>query len=648
MSSNLNVFVFGPDSLRAKAFNTNEDYMMFTIPADPAFPSDDVDTCTLLFDVPGMNTERRSALVMDAQVVVFVLSSWDAAIEEAASWYASRITQPFLLWQISATTALPKNILESHPMYCGAYSGVPADRPQILQMVRNCAKYPLQSLWDVKENSFTANGWRSLRRAFWLLDVDLDGVLNDTEIYFWHNKLFGATNDTDVATLKSFLQKQQQQQQAAKQQSESFITEQGAVTPTGFLAVCQAMIFDKKQLKLWRMLRSFGCGANALPYTQQEIADLELPDHTCTYELSPFGEAFFTSLVSERRFPTPKDMWTFVPGCGAPWPGGMQEKDLEPKHFMLRWRNEAVTNYRTVCMYARWWNFSEPLSVLFIPKRKRQFVSSKEKQSGSNVIPNVIRVLVAGAPKCGKTSLVKYITNGVVVSPDDEEGQEDSSVTTPASSTIEYVTPAVKGGNCITIVDCADEDVVECVRNDLYMSTIDVVLLIFDGSDPFGFSYVAKVHDMIEEMKYKKLPVVITLSKMDLGVVDQEDGESPDIYCTDHRLLWPPLITTVVDPKMLPTSMLSRNEAGKILELVSELAEHPELAKVDYSSRDGGVAGFGNSTQRRDGVKAVNWLLAAAAGLIVVAAVGYIVFSRRKTSHTVGRVILQTKQTRKQ
>eukprot|EP00760_Papus_ankaliazontas_P010606 PhM_4_TR14371/c0_g1_i1/m.98126/K07870/RHOT1, ARHT1; mitochondrial Rho GTPase 1 len=575
---NFVIAIVGPERVRFEATDGQREAIVTLHDEHTSTPETETHD-TIYVNASTTTIDQRLAAVNDADGVLFVARDWSEECAALATWYVSDAVaelcahKPVMIMQLKPADpnqglpALPRNALENAPGFCGAFSGSAQDMTSVYTAMRAFLKYPASALWDSHVTCFTVGGYRALRRSFWVLDEDRDGVLNDHEVSVWYHLLFRTASDKEISSMKTFLSRQET------------ALRDGNVTVEGFLAVCQALIRDKKQVAVWRMLYSHGCGRDALPYADEELEALMLPDAAHTYQLSLVGELFFTDLPN--RFPSMEALWSFVPPC--PW-GDSKKASLSQAEFVLRWRNEAIVNHCSVAQFARFWDFKEPLENLFVRRKKRQARaaggSAHNRVSSSSQPPSVVRALIVGAPKCGKTSIVRHVTSGAVIDPaaeDDAEGQQPE-----ASVTQEHVLAV--GEKCVTLIDINDDDVVETIGNAAFMSTVDLLLLVFDGSDPYSFSYIAKVHEMVHNMRYRRLPMLIILSKIDLGVVEQEDIDSPDIFCAENNLLWPPLITTVVDPAFLPAEMRQRNEASRLAELVVEVAENPELAKPDTMS----------------------------------------------------------------
>ena len=295
--------------------------------------------------------------------------------------------------------------------------------------------------------------------------------------------------------------------------------------------------------------------------------------------------------------------------------------------FLLLWRNECIANWRIAAIYARWWHFTESLSSLF---ELRTRLSSANTASTSTVL----RSLVMGPSGCGKTSLIRHIAydisptgleakkgKAIIGAPKDAKRPQKSKrssyarrkskdtlscirnwvIPNPGGATNEVIFPCFIPQNpssnilakrtekiqrkslvhaeateyCIAMVDVAEKDCRACLLDTSFMSTIDVILLLFEGNED-GLVFVNTLLANCVNLGLNT-PVLMVRTKSDLYVNQPLNCFFDAELC--HKLEHPPIITSVVSSDIstdvssenndIPPNS-SWNQVGSLMQLILE------------------------------------------------------------------------------
>ena len=463
----------------------------------------------------------------------------------------------------------------------------------LVRITANAVRCPRHVLWAGQ--ALVEVGRQALRRSFWLLDEDGDGLLDDAEISKWHRTMYGTFSTDDVNTMKAYARNTEASYIAAgtTHARNRLITEDDRVTVLGFLAVCHIMLAEGRHEPLWVMLSAHGVGPDALPYTVDEIergtalgsgaspASDDDGDRTMLH-LSSAGTSFFASLYSRQRFTHPSDLFLFTPDCpwaniyGLPHAG---EVDLPVHDFISCWRFMAAVDPPVVARFARYWAFAGDIASLFVACRTRPFRRPGE-------VPPTALWLVLGSPQCGKTSLMQRIADndsGTVFA-DDAHPSGRSAATATVRARINN-----DGDVLIALRELDEAEVDGMLADARFMNTVAGVLVCFDASEAYSLSYLSRVYPRLAECP--DLPVVLAMCKADLPVVDQLGiAEGPREFCAQRGIMWPPVFTSLSHLRVLPGELL--NDIDNLTFVLAEVAVNPGLVR-DATAFGGGGAGSG-------------------------------------------------------
>eukprot|EP01007_Sphenomonas_quadrangularis_P000918 NODE_1782_length_760_cov_47.648383_g1490_i0.p1 GENE.NODE_1782_length_760_cov_47.648383_g1490_i0~~NODE_1782_length_760_cov_47.648383_g1490_i0.p1 ORF type:complete len:189 (+),score=65.08 NODE_1782_length_760_cov_47.648383_g1490_i0:29-568(+) len=126
--------------------------------------------------------------------------------------------------------------------------------------------------------------------------------------------------------------------------------------------------------------------------------------------------------------------------------------------------------------------------------------------------------------------------------------------------------------------------VMESLRSEDFMQSVDVVLMMYDGSDPYSFGYVAERQALVEAQRL--LPTIYVMTKADQPVRDQDYDPSPDVFCLARGLAWPPLQLTCRPDRALDNASISHSilqqcstiALGDLMAALVRTAKCPEVS----------------------------------------------------------------------
>lgn len=400
----------------------------------------------------------------------------------------------------------------------------------LLQTV-DVVKAPSHVVWDRRRGSVTITGHRALRRAFWLLDKDADGYLNDVEIQAWHGQMYADSSDDDIDVIKRHLASVQSRGPVG---GPIFVDPVRGITPNGFMHVCQAILSEREMTPVWSLLWATGIQHDGLPYTQDDMARVPPQDPARVVQLSHNGLHFFNMLYSPRRFADLMDMWEFVPEC--PWLGmeGMPapHSGMTPAEFLSCWRVMAALDPAAVAQFAAHWGYRSDPGALFIER------ASRDHRDAPHSWPTTLQVLVLGSRWCGKSSLLQRLGS--------PQYEFDELAPPPSGAAYAVSTVPRDGEDVVLLFRELDESTVEGFVSDKdTMAAIDLVLLCYSATDSYSFSYIEQLVPML--VRYRNLPLAIAMTKAEQPVEDQLCAESPALFCRRYQLAWPPLVLSVCE-----------------------------------------------------------------------------------------------------
>lgn len=417
---------------------------------------------------------------------------------------------------------------------------------------------PPHVIYDALLSRLTPVGEAALRRAFWLLDRDADGVLRLPELVGWRKQVESAAYN-------------------AEEEMVTFLSDWGGAVATekqadveAFLELHLRWLAHGSTMEAWATLHASGVHPDGLPYSWYDLHSIRVDRESNTY-LSAHAIQFFTNVYKLKRFSEAADIWAVTPGC--PWTdvdGFLQER-IPMVKYVEYWKYLALVRREEVIRYARFLGYKGEISYLFTRRSARAYRAPDE------TIPNTIHILVVGAAHSGRRSLMYALTS----SGNDVYQKRDISSTTCVRTTTFFATKGraeAEEAQTLVYTAVAPEASARILADPDESKLYDVVLLCYDGSNiSHSANYVMRLFDEVCASEgCERMPFVVVMTKADAAQAEAEGdaaavaGAQLQDYCLAHQLLWPPVITSSEQP--------DQSEASSLNEYMYAVACDPTLA----------------------------------------------------------------------
>jgi hypothetical protein len=425
--------------------------------------------------------------------------------------------------------------------------------PDALHHCVELVKTPTHVIWDRRAEVYTLTGQQALKRAFWLLDQDMDGCLSDAEVILWYNKMFDTASDADVAAVRQHLKDAEaamnstgivdsaDAQRSAHSGRARFVTDSGVLVD-GFLEACRTLLRDGRSAVVWALLWDTGVGHDGLPYAPDTLDRAPFADHTQRVQLSANGSRFFSGLYTSQRGPRVRDLWEFtpecpfhgIPGLAAPADDG---SGLSASDFLQGWKALAVFDPRAVIEFAMWWGYKGDPALLFVLK------PSVDARESDRDWPSTLRVMVIGSSGCGKSSLLQHLSAPAKVSGGAHEDEGHSTQVGVRGPLVRAIT-IPRAGTDVTLLleEVPEADVRQILASPEAALAYDGAMVCFAPSSDRSMDFLYEV--VPELAAYPQLPVTFTLTMTDVPFSDTPRAPAPDAYLAAHGFAWCPFTTS--------------------------------------------------------------------------------------------------------
>lgn len=410
---------------------------------------------------------------------------------------------------------------------------------------------PLQVIYDTLLQCLTPMGEAAMHRAFWLLDKRTsDGVLDMAELLAWCRLIKGS--GFTEAQLTPFLQ-------------EHGLSERSSLTEEAFIKVHLTWLSQGKTEDAWATLNVMGTHPTGLPFSWYDLNSMRIDRDVNTY-LSPHAIPFFTSVYKRLRLlQDGGDLWRLTPGC--PWEGvhGFLTADIPLDKFIEYWKYMALERRDLVIQYARYWGYKGEASFLFV-RRNTHACRGREE-----VLPNMVQVLVVGAARCGKKSLLFSLTAG-----DGEHFSVHTDCELYVRTTTFYAAKGLSSQKdepqSIAYTTVSSEKAELILTNENLNKTFDVVLLCYDSSDtgPSGKVLMDLYERTMRSNASARMPFVVVATKTDLDPCIGPATERLEWFCRSRQLLWPAVATSA--------TRHHDNDTAALHEYMYAVAVDPDMA----------------------------------------------------------------------
>jgi Ras family protein T1 len=387
---------------------------------------------------------------------------------------------------------------------------------------------PTSVLYDYDKRELRPLAISALNRVFWLLDKDHDKKLKAKEF----------------AKYTKLAQIQYTQQEFNEALNSSNVD----VTLDKFIQFQQFLINARNVNAVWNVLHAFDFNSALIvedrhlikkSIPKSSIEDLIVLADASYVELSRFFKIFDSDndgLLSreeiDRAFDLCFDFENPFARMKADYLSMVPTEDgkLTMDGWLALWSLATLQNPYSILKCLIRWGETDHLNQYLTIKKKRKFRKTREDY------PKIINAYIFGATRCGKSSIMQNLiginaNNGVY------------NRTMLQNSVVNVVEEEKGGQYYLAITEFEDKQVLSMLESEHIMDKCDVAVMVFDGSDPHSFSYLAKLQQKLDPT----IPCAYVLNKFDLEPVDQFHDVPPNEFCEELKLPWPPIYHSAVD-----------------------------------------------------------------------------------------------------
>ena len=393
---------------------------------------------------------------------------------------------------------------------------------------------PIHLIWNSSTNSLTWGCQSALTRIFWLLDKDQDTLLCEEELIQWFN-LMDSSFSSEFHNI--YLPK-------ICHDKDFFI--ENKLTLSGFISIIDYHIEKEKIKSVWSLFYKFNIIPASFPFSNISYEKYLSPYST---SLSDIAINFFQNIFQNK---SKINIWSFTPIC--PWikiSGVLSPEIISTvDDFIEAWEAVCCIDPISVVLFAIIWGFLGNIDTLL----------NYDKSSFSTT-------LLLGSQGSGKSSLIQYLYNQKSSSMNRRIGENTVSI---------YLDKKTKFNR---IVEIPSHNIDTLVYDYSSLQHFSIILCLIDSSDSHSFGYSA--HKILSIKKIIDIPILFVLTKADLPFIEPIYSTTPELFCKKHNLLWPPIITSVVDKAIIGFS----NELPSLISMLNEVSEHPHLCKNQKSKK---------------------------------------------------------------
>jgi len=402
----------------------------------------------------------------------------------------------------------------------------------------------------------------ALKRAFWLMDKDGDSILNTKE-YLKFAKL---------ANVKYTLNECLDIVASSVKQGGGGGGSSSGLNLEQFLSLYDYLVDNDSNVQaVWRVLRAFDVNTGlavedraiieqTMPRTnpsqdQIVLSDAAYKELTRFFKLfdrdrdgllsvAEIDEAFSIAFDVENPFVSFDSDYINLTSS--------QDGKLTIQGWLSLWSIVTLHNPYSIIRCLIRWGIKTNLKQYLSVNKMRKY---REKPSDSS---KVVNAYIFGSSRCGKTSIMQNLI--------DWEVSDDTYTRTTRQQTVVNIAEDDKGDSFyLAITEFEDNAVLDVLESTQTMDLCDIAIMVFDGADPYSFSYLAKLQQKLDPT----IPCIYVLSKDDLEVEEQIHDVPPQEFCEELGLLWPPFYhcATQYDP-----------ERHKTFEEVLYFAQNPKDA----------------------------------------------------------------------
>ena len=414
--------------------------------------------------------------------------------------------------------------------------------PEVFYYAQKSVLYPTSPVYDVDKKQLTSQAIKCLTRIFKLCDHDNDSLLNDKELNEFQLKCFGISlNSVSLQEVKSLLQNTSNNNN--NDRNENLINNQ--ITLNGFLYLHSLFFKKGRQETSWTVLKKFGYDKSLLYSRDYLSINLKIPP-SCSVELSFKGFEYLQYLFN--KYDKDKDgclnkveLSDMFSVCPIPNPWGKDvhntiETNLDGNitycGFLSQWVLTTYFDLKTsveLLGYLGYNNYyGENQTSAFNVSRPKE-IDILKKQT----YRNSFLCYIYGRKKCGKTSFLQGLLGR------DLQQQATLSV----DDITRWSCNLVQFQNIEKYLILKEINSSDLELHEVYPP--DVVILLYDVTDPNSFSFIADI--FLSIYKDRPTPCIIVGTKSDQTAITQKYPSSVEKFAEQHNLPPPQYFSTSAD-----------------------------------------------------------------------------------------------------
>ncbi|KAL0084779.1 EF hand associated-domain-containing protein [Phycomyces blakesleeanus] len=430
---------------------------------------------------------------------------------------------------------------------------------EVFYFAQKAVLHPTAPLYDSREHILKPQCIDALKRIFKLCDTDKDNILNDKELNEFQRKCFNAP-----------LQQQELEgvKEVVREHEPAGVNKEG-LTETGFVFLHSLFIQRGRLETTWTVLRKFGYGDDLSLREDFLLPTLDVPQE-CSVELSPHGYQFFAELF--QSFDKDKDgalnyqelIGLFSTSPGNPWANTAfpqttittETGSVTLQGWLAQWSMTTLIDHKTTLKYMAYLGFEgDTRTALKVTKPK------KTDRKKGKIQRNVFLCYIFGAPRSGKTSLMRAFVN-----------KPFSEKYHPTKEPFHVVNSVEMKGveKYLVMQEIGADQEADILSSRKRLDACDLLCFVYNTGDVNSFAYLAALR---EKYKVENVPIVFVATQSEVDLITQRYEVQPDVYCRNIGLAVPRSVS------------VKNNQMAELYHILTSVAMNPSIA-IPGSQKD--------------------------------------------------------------
>jgi len=403
---------------------------------------------------------------------------------------------------------------------------------EVFFLCQKAVTHPIAPLFDSKESTLKPAAVAALHRIFYLCDKDQDGILNDSEIIAFQEKVFEKSlSQDDLMNIKRSVHRLSQES-----------TTVDGINKQGFIQLNKMFVEKGRHETLWMILRKFNYTDSLSLKDAFLHPKFDVPQYSSA-ELSPAGYRFFVDLF--LLFDKDNDgglndfelqaLFAPTPGLPPSWvdydfPSCTVRNDAgytTLQGWLAQWSMTTFHEPKTTLEYLAYLGFETPERSGTVAALKITKVRKRRRKPG-RVERNVFLCYILGASHSGKSCLLSAFLNRPF-----SETYHPTIRPRIAVNSVEL--PG--GKQCYLILEELGELEPAILENQVKLDACDMLCYTYDSSDPDSFTHIVDLRKKYSQLD--GLPVIYAALKADQDKTVQRSELQPDQYTSALNMAAP-------------------------------------------------------------------------------------------------------------